>query len=122
MSTHRSRYQELLSDINKTFSGLIKNPKEYNFIEVIQCLESANEDDRIQELFEMGEQGGYLPYLERRNNTNGNVIPCYVISVSNSSICVIDEHNENITKLIKFEDLADITDRMDLIDAMLELD
>ena len=117
----REQYNKLVNDINNSFKKLNKNLKNYDFIEVIQDLDSTNEDDRIKELFEMGEMGENVPTVSRRLPLSGEDTECYIISVLNNTICAIDKNDEEDFKIISFNDLSSVIDKMDLIDAMLEL-
>jgi len=123
MKDIRKRYKQLELDIANKFDGLVKDGKEFSFIDnVTDENDPANEDDRIVDLAERGELD-MLPIIDRRSEHTGQSIESYVISVSNSLICVIDSNNDiqGITKLIKFSDVADVRDKMCLIEEMEEL-
>jgi len=120
MKDIRKRYNQLQLDIANKFDELVKDGKEFSFIDsVTNENDPANEADRITDLAERGELD-ILPTIDRRNEHTGQTVECYVISASNSSICVIDSNNDiqGDTKLIKFSDLSDIRDEMGLIEEM----
>lgn len=123
MKDLRDRYNQLELDIFNKFAELVKDGREFSFIDnVTDENDPANEDDRIIDLAERGELD-ILPTIERRNEHTGDTIESYVISASNSSICVIDSDSDlqGNTKLIKFTDLADTRDKLSLLDEMAEL-
>ena len=123
MSKLRKEYHSLEIKIQANFDALLIGGREFKFIDAIDLLEDvpANEDDRLEELLQNGELNS-LPTVERRGLVSGNVIDTHIISVSKDGLWVLDsDGGVEDGKLIGFKALADLRDKMDLIDAMTEL-
>jgi hypothetical protein len=103
MNTFLDRYYKLEEDISSAYSELLKNRKEFIFL---------TEEDI--------ENGDYENYFEARSQDNGNVYDIHIIKVDGIGIEVIEAEDDTKRYYVSFEDLADIQDRVVLIEIMQE--
>jgi len=106
-STLRATYNRLRQTINNTF-------------EDISGIEDDNEKELLEDIKDRGDLSNLLS-IERRDTINGKTIDCYVISASNSSIAVINSEDETM-KLINFNDISNVYDKISLLEVMEKLD
>jgi hypothetical protein len=95
--TLRQELQALESKVANTFSELTKGQDEIVLFED-ENLENDTPDD----------------YFEYRNDITGNVIEIFVLKVTQHGIYVIETEDYSTKHIIRFSDLADTYDKINL--------
>lgn len=102
MKTFREKYNEIETELSNTYSELIKN-------KVGEFIFLSDEDV---------ENGDYEEYFEVRNDITGNTYDVHIIQVDEHGVKVVESEDDTKIYYIKFSDLADVQDRINLIENM----
>jgi hypothetical protein len=98
MKTIRERYEELETELSKTYLALKKDKKEFIFLS----------DEDI-------ENGDFDDYFEVRNDITGNTYDVHIIKVDENGIEIVESDDNDKRYYIGFKDLSSIEDRINLI-------
>ena len=102
MYTHlRKKHDALDLEVADAFSELLKEKNEFVFLD----------DDAV-------ENGEFDETQEYRNEITGNVIDIHIIKVNEFGIYVVDGEDNTKFHTIRLSDLADIRDRINLVEMM----
>ena len=110
---YRDRLQELEYDLSTKFDELLNEVEEFNFanmtdtIIISDNLSVSSESDVTE-----------LPVVEYRNSMTGKVKDLFVVLIDKHHIMGYFEYDNLITKDIKFHQLSDIRDRINLLESM----
>jgi len=109
--------QKLEVECGRLFDSLVEK-NEFDFAN--QVCDGREEDNEVPlDVLKACGEVSELPLLEVRNSITGNVNDYNIISVCKNGIEVID--SEYDIKIIKFEDLGSINDKLVLINEMENL-
>lgn len=101
MKTFREKYNNLETELSNTYSELLQEKKEFIFLS----------DEDI-------ENGDYEEYFEVRNDITGNTFDVHIIQVDEYGVKVVESEDDTKVYYVKFSDLADVQDRINLIENM----
>ena len=99
--TFNNDLDNLESEVARYFTELLETQKEITIFEEVD-LENDIPDD----------------YLECRNDITGSVFDVHPLKVSYDGILVIEADGSYIRHLIKFQDLSNLQDRINLLELM----
>jgi hypothetical protein len=101
MNTFLDRYYKLEEDISGAYSELLKNRKEFIFL---------TEEDI--------ENGDYDEYFQVRSDHTGSVYDVHIVRVDEEGVEIVESEDDYNRYYVSFENLADIQDKINLIENM----
>jgi hypothetical protein len=101
METIRERYEKLETEISKAYSKLLDDKKEFIFL---------TEEDI--------ENGDYDEYFQVRSDHTGSIYDVHIVRVDEEGIEIVEAEDDTNRYYVSFENLADIQDKINLIENM----
>ena len=106
---------ELENSTSELFRELLKNEKEYNFLQ--QLADQEGTDEEILDNLMLDMTLDALPMIEMRSNMTGFVFHVYVLKVHQKGIDTIDVEEQD-KLMFQFKDVASLEDSLVLLHEM----
>ena len=101
MKTFREKYNDLETELFTTYLNLKDTKKEFKFL--------SDEDL---------EEGDFSECFEVIDDFTGNIFDAHIIQVDEYGIKIVESNDNNSIRYICFKDLANILERINLIEMM----
>jgi hypothetical protein len=122
MLKYKERFDELKMDVINKFNDIVEEKGTIDFAKAILINNGEDgedgEDSTYERLIEIGCEND-LPMIEMRYRVTGAVCDVYPVSITKDGIVCVNVNEDDITYVIRFEDVASLESQILLLTEMV---